>query len=170
MQDDGTHDDTKVRDAMGDQGIHGEAAQQVHPEEGASYSVVRYPAAKLPAQYLNLILSRWKRSLRHGNDYYKLIATDSYFAAYDWYLTRLLAEPGSTIRLAVLAKDPDVVLGFSVCRGDVLDYVHVHKDQRRLGIGSRLVPDDVAIVSHLTRTGLTIWGSKYPQWKFNPFV
>ncbi len=117
-----------------------------------------------------MIFSKWKRSLRHGNDYFKLIDSDAYYEIYDRYISRLLADPLSVIRLAVLTDDRDIVLGFSVCRRHVLDYVHVHKDHRRCGIGTRLVPRGTSEITHVTKTGLTIWGSKYPDWKFNPFA
>ncbi len=135
-----------------------------------AYLVVRYAAAHLPAEYRDLIYSRWKRSLRYGNDYFRLIKPDAYYAAYDSYIRGLLAQATADIRLAVLSDDHDVVLGFSVVRSNVLDYVHVHQHQRRMGIGRALVPEGIDTITHITKTGLTIWGSKFPQWAFNPFA
>lgn len=151
---------------MGHSAVFPEAAQQ----EGASYRVVRYAARNLPESFRNLILSRWKRSLRYGNDYFKLVKPDAYYCAYDHYINRILSQPEAAVRLAILNDDADVVLGFSVCRGSILDYVHVHEHQRRAGIGRILVPAGIDTITHLTKTGLTIWGSKYPQWAFNPFA
>ncbi len=76
------------------------------------------------------------------------------------------------MRLAVLSDDPDVVLGFSVSREDVLDYVYVHKDQRRLGIARKLLPPHFTTFSHITLTAMEIWhkNPKYKQLKFNPFA
>lgn len=137
-----------------------------------AYDVIAMPAKDLSNEVRNLILSRWLRSLRFGNDYFKLISPASYYANYDDFIQRLLAH--AWVRLAVLADDRDVVLGFSVYRhtleGGILDYVHVHKDQRRQGIARRLVPDATHTITHLTRTGLTLWGSKRPEWKFDPFA
>lgn len=151
---------------MGPSAVHTEAAQEGH----AAYRVIRYLAVGLPPQYRNLILSKWKRSLRYGNDYFKLSEPESFYSAYDLYISRLMGLPQTVVRLAVLAEDSDVVLGFSVSRGAVLDYVHVHQYVRRRGIGRSLVPHDIQEITHLTKTGLAIWGNKFPEWTFNPFA
>jgi GNAT superfamily N-acetyltransferase len=117
-----------------------------------------------------LIFSKWLRSLRYGNDYFKLIDPPAYYAAYHRFIQNILNHPDTSVRLAVLSDDADVVLGFSVSRGTILDYVHVHKDQRRQGIGRQLVPKGIDTITHLTRTGLSIWGSKMAGVKFNPFA
>lgn len=117
-----------------------------------------------------MIFSKWLRSLRYGNDFFKLIDPEAYYSRYEAMIQRILRAPETEVRLAVLSDDHDVVLGFSVSRGSALDYVHVHKIQRRQGIGKNLVPDGITTITHLTKTRLTIWGSKYGEWKFNPFV
>lgn len=132
--------------------------------------MIRYSSSTLPKTYLPLIHSHWKRSLRKGNDYFNLVKPDAYYSAYTAYIDRILDEPGTAVRMAVLAEDYDVVLGFAVTRGRILDYVYVQKDFRRVGIGSSLVPADIDTITHLTKTALTIWGSKYPGWTFNPFA
>ncbi len=136
----------------------------------ASYDIVSWPADLLPKSYWNMILSRWKRSLRHGNDFFKLNDPEAFSAAYDRHIDQILHQGDAMVRLAVLTEDHDVALGFAVFRGAVLDYVHVHKDQRRLGIGSKLVPEAIHTITHLTKTGLIIWANKYPKWKFNAFA
>jgi len=121
-----------------------------------------------PEQYHAYVCARWKRSLRYGNDYFRLIKPECFYAAYDIHLANLL--PDATIRLAVLAEDHDVCLGFSVSRGTVLDYVHVHKDYRGKGIGRKLVPEGIDTISNLTKSALAIWGTKCPRWSFNPYA
>jgi hypothetical protein len=71
----------------------------------------------------------------------------------------------------VLTDDPDVILGFSVYRRNVLDYVYVHKHHRRIGIATTLVPAGVDTITHVTKNALTIWGSheRARSWKFDPF-
>ena len=137
-----------------------------------AYDVIAIPADELSTELRNLILSRWMRSLRFGNDYFKLMVPQSFYDNYDRYILNTLAK--AWVRLAVLADDRDVVLGFAVFRhvmtGGILDYVHVHKDQRRQGIAKALVPSGTHTITHLTRTGLSIWGSKHPEWKFDPFA
>jgi hypothetical protein len=74
------------------------------------------------------------------------------------------------VRLAVLGDDSDVVLGFSCSRGDVLDYVHVHKDYRRNGIGCSLISEGIQTITHLTHNGMSFWTAVLPNTKFNPFL
>lgn len=151
---------------MGHEGLLAKATQQ----ESAAYRVIAMRGSDVRGELRNLVLSRWKRSLRYGNDYFRLVDPSAFYDAYNVYLDRLLSAAQTTVRVAVLAEDGDVVLGFSVSRGPVLDYVHVHKDQRRCAIARSLVPSNIHTITHVTKTGLTIWASKYPQWKFNPFA
>jgi GNAT superfamily N-acetyltransferase len=134
-----------------------------------TYSVSVCPREKLDP-FLPLIFSKWLRSLRYGNDYFRLIKAQAYYTAYHRYIQAVLNAEATQVRLAALTDDPDVVLGFSVSRGPILDYVHVHKDQRLQGIGKALVPKDITTITCLTRTALAIWGTKYPKLEFNPFA
>jgi GNAT superfamily N-acetyltransferase len=134
-----------------------------------SYQIISYPGNKLPEAYKPLVFSKWLRSLRYGNDYFKLMEPVSYYHSYHLFIEKLLANPSSVVRLAVLQDDYDVVLGFSVCRANVVDYLHVQRDYRRKGIGTALVPADTAIVTHLTRNGMSFWASRLPKAKFDPF-
>lgn len=136
----------------------------------STYSILSYPAKDLPPQYLNMILSKWLRSLKYGNDYYRLIDSAAYFAHYNNFILHLLKKPDTIVRLAVLTDDHDVVLGWSVHRGDVLDFIHVHKDMRKQGIGSSLLPKDIKTITHITTPAMFIWSSKYPHFIFNPFA
>lgn len=168
MQNDGTHDHQTLRDAVGHEGVLPQAAQQEDTQ--AAYRVVRYGGRHLPLGYVGFVHSRWKRSLRQGNDYFLLVRPGDYFDAYNRYLPRILESPECAVRLAVLADDPDVCVGFSVTRGKILDYVYVQSEFRRRGIAQHLVPKDIEVITHLTRTAMTIWGSKYKGWAFNPFA
>jgi hypothetical protein len=134
-----------------------------------SYTVLAFEGSHLPENYKALVYSKWMRSLRYGNSYFKLTSSDEYFAAYNRFIEGLLLSEGSKVRLAVLTNDPDVVLGFSVSRPDVLDYVHVQKDQRKQGIATSLTNFPFTFITHLTQDGLSIWGSKLKNVRFNPF-
>ncbi len=152
--------------------MDGEAAESVcGPEEApASFRVVRYSGISLPSDFENMVQSRWKRSLRYGNDYFKLVRPDAYYEAYDKYIGRILMRQETSIRVAVLSDAPDVALGFAVHRGKILDFVHVQRDMRRQGIARALVPANIDTITHLTKTGLAIWSNKCPSWGFNPFA
>ncbi len=140
--------------------------------ENPTYSVIAYPAKDLPNQYVSLIYSKWLRSLRFGNPLFKNIQSDEFYTHYHSFLEKLLSKPDSIVRLAILTDDPDVVLGFSVSREDVLDYVHVHRHLRRTGIGGKLIPHGVTTFSHITNTAMLIWrgNDKYKDLRFNPFA
>ncbi len=141
-------------------------------EESSSYSILAFPASKLPEQYLPLVYSKWLRSLRHGNPVFGKVPSDVYYEKYHKFIEHLMLKPDAIIRLAVLSDDHDVVLGFSVTREDVLDYVHVHKDHRKIGVAIALIPNSVTTFSHLTLTWLKIWQTRlrYKSLKFNPFA
>lgn len=136
----------------------------------SSYTVLSFPGPALPESYKDLIYAGWLKSYRFGNDYFKLIDPDHYYAMYPQYIARTLGLKDTTIRLGVLTDDRDVVLGFSVSRQNILDYIYVNKPYRRTGIGTKLLPENIDTFTHLTRTALTVWGSKYGKWKFKPFA
>jgi hypothetical protein len=171
MQGDNTVHNQKVRDVVGNKKVHATPAKQ---EGGvASYKILSISGPWTEwvlGPYINLIYSKWLRSFRYGNDYIKLTDSESYYVNYHRYITTLLQKPETTIRLAVLTDDADVVLGFSVSRGNILDYVHVHKDNRRIGIGTKLIPPGIDTFTHCTKTWLSIWNDKYKDWKFNLFA
>lgn len=139
-------------------------------KEKASYSIISFPAAKLPNQYRAMVLSKWLRSLRFGNPLFKKVDSDEYYKNYHIYIENLLSKPDSIVRLAVLSDDHDVVLGFAVSRENVLDYIHVQSDYRRIGIGTALLPSGVGVFTHITNVALAIWQNKYKKMRFNPFA
>lgn len=140
--------------------------------ENPTYSIVVFKSMELPSSYRPLIYSRWLRSLRHGNQLFKRISSNAFYENYHNYISNLLNKPDSVVRLAVLSDDHDVVLGFSVSREDVLDYVHVHTDYRKIGVATALVPSLMTTFTHLTALAIIIWqkNKKYKEWKFNPFA
>lgn len=94
----------------------------------------------------------------------------AYYNEYHRYIEALMVmRPDSAVKIAVLSDDHDVALGFAVHRDGILDYVHVHKDQRGQGIARHLVPGYIASVTHMTETGAQIWKQKKLNWVFNPF-
>lgn len=133
----------------------------------SSYTVVRYQSTALPEQYKGLVFSKWLRSLRYGNEYFKLIDQESYFRVYHKYIELVLSRLDCVVKLAVLSDNKDVVLGFSIMETEKLHYVHIHKDHRKQGI-ARSLCKGFNTITHITNDGLKVWG-KYPKIKFNPF-
>lgn len=138
-------------------------------KENSSYKVIAFKGIDLKNQFRNMIYSKWLRSLRHGNDYFKLIQSDIYYEVYQKYIDLILNRPSTIIRIAVLTDANDVALGFSVSEGSKLHYIHVHKDLRRQGIARSLVPFDIEVITHLTKMSMPIWSAKAPKAIFNPF-
>lgn len=146
--------------------------EEIKPIENPTYSVLVYPAADMPEQYRPMIMSRWLRSLRFGNPVFRKADSDTYYKHYNDFICNLMKKPDSKVRLAVLSDDHDVALGFSVSREDVLDYIHVQNDYRRIGIARKLLPEGLTTFSHITLTGTDIWpkNPNYKHLKFNPFA
>jgi GNAT superfamily N-acetyltransferase len=135
--------------------------------DNPTYSVVSYPAPLLPKQYTALIFSKWLRSFLYGNkDLQRKIDHHDYFKSYHKSIEEILEKPDATIRLAVLTDDPDVVLGFAVHRGTVLDYLYVHRDMRKQGIGTNLVPDIITGFTHMTNLVASIFAGS-TKYKFS---
>jgi len=119
--------------------------------------------------YKSLIFSRFLHSLRSGNYWFRKIDNRAYYTAYHQYLERLLSRQGCAVRVAVLTDDPDVAVGWSIARPNVLDYVFVKRDGRRQGIGRALLPESFAFVSNLTSLGELLREKHFPSVKFDPF-
>ncbi len=155
---------------MGAEGVHASAAWE---ESGvaSSFKILYRVASAVVGEKRNYIYSKWLRSLRYGNDFFRLSDPEHYWTAYQRFVGAILDNPETKLKMAVLSDDPDVILGFAVYRGTVLDYIYVHRDQRRQGIGKALLPEGIDTITHLTTTGLSIWGTnKYGNIKFNPFA
>ena len=142
------------------------------------YQIVSYSAHDLPQHYRPYIYSKWLRKLRYGNDYFQLIHSPAYYGTYRTYLNNILQTLNCVVRLALLPPekidDPEVVLGFSVARGNILDFVYVLNDMRRQGIGRKLVPAGIDTYTHITKDAIAVLahlaGGEIWKWKFNPFV
>jgi len=72
------------------------------------------------------------------------------------------------VKLAVLSDN--TVLGWSMIENQTLHYVWVKKEVQRQGIAKSLIPKDIEAITHLTNKGISVWVSKYPNVKFNPFI
>ncbi len=145
--------------------------QELHPEADAStYSILTFRGRGFPDQYLGLIIATWTKSLRHNNDWFRLITPRAYYESYRLVILNILSKPETEVRLAVLTEDPDVTFGYCVYRNNILDYVFVLADYRRHGIGKMLVPDSIDMYTHVTNLGRDLVQEKKLDWLFNPFL
>lgn len=115
----------------------------------------------------NFIMSTWLKGLRYGNDFFKSVASKPYFESYHGAIDKLLGSSDVRIQVSCLKEDPSVILGYSIARGEVLDWVYVKQDWRQIGIARSLVPEGVTTVSHWTTLGKKCMPK---TWKINPFV
>ncbi len=135
-----------------------------------TYSIITFAGKDLPTNYQALVFSAWLRSLRKGNASYKQIPSNAYYLCYHKFIENLLQKPGCIVKLAVLTEDHDIVLGFSVSREDVLDYIFVQPDQRGQKLSNVLIPSPMTAFTHMTNQWYTIWQSKYKECEFKPKV
>lgn len=135
-----------------------------------TFSVLDFHSPDFPDQYVGLVIATWLKSLRHSNDWFRLIDPHAYYAIYKNAIKSILANPDTHIRIAVLTEDKDVAFGYCVYRDKILDYVFVLADYRRQGIGRAILPRHIEIYTHLTKLGRELVKSKKPHWLFNPFV
>lgn len=138
-------------------------------KEIAAYVVLKFRGPNLPKEYLNYIKAKWMRSYRYNNDFIRLVDSDSYYSAYGPFLVSVILRPNASVRVAVLSGETDVALGFSVIENETLHYVFVHKDFRKNGIATKLIPTKISSFTHLTKKGLELWPTKLKEAKFNPF-
>lgn len=112
----------------------------------------------IPADF-KLICASWMHGLYHGN------SKDSWIAAipeeifnthYRNIIKSILELPGIRIRVAALKDDPDVILGYSVSKGETLHWIYVKHAWRKIGIGQDLYPEQTKYITHLTDTGRTL--------------
>lgn len=114
---------------------------------------------------LPLIYSTWLLGLYHGCEWFGRIKKDSFFKNYKRALEGLL--PRCQIKVAALADDPDVILGYVCFRGESLDWIFVKKAWRKMGIAKSLLPAGITNCTHLTKVGRSL---KPKEWTFDPFV
>jgi hypothetical protein len=117
---------------------------------------------------LPFIFSTWLKGLRFGNEWFGLIDSKIYFKVYHEVITAILSKPNVTVKIACLKEDPRVLVGYSVSSGGRLDWIHVKKAWRGIGIAKNLSPETITSVSHLTNVGRSIL-KKHQDVIFNPF-
>jgi len=118
----------------------------------------------------NFILATWLRGLYYGDSWFREIRKDIFMENYHKVIENILARPGVSVQVACLKDDPEVILGYSVSRGNTLDWVFIKAAWRGIGIAKSLLPKDLNVVTHLTKPGLSILKKKLPEVVFNPFA
>jgi len=127
--------------------------------------IVRPPCA----EDTSFIFATWLRGLRYGNELFELINPDVYFEFYHKVIQSILTNKNTTVAIACLKEDKDVILGYAVYSGTTLHWCHVKTAWRNIGIAKQLVPSNINTVSHLTKVGIGIL-KNHPAVQFNPFL
>lgn len=122
------------------------------------------------------LYTTWLNGLYYGSDTVKKffdvidISQNEFFEKYRKIIKIILSCESVKIRLAVLAKDPDIILGYSVSdiiQGEpTIHYVFVKEAWRKMGLARELVPKDIKRCTHLTKVGKSI---KPKEWVYSPF-
>jgi hypothetical protein len=100
-----------------------------------------------------MIYSSWLKGLRYGNSWFEQIEQESYFETYHRVINQILHKPDVQVRVACLKEDEDVILGYSVSEPQLLHWVFVKPDWRRIGLARDLVAKDITTVTHMTKLG-----------------
>lgn len=113
--------------------------------------------------------SYWFNGLKYGNTTFRLIPDHTYL---DWYgriINRLVDT--SKVKVACLQEDETVTVGFSVFdlispTETHLHWIYVKEKWRNNGIAKLLLPQNITVVTHLTKVGLAMLP---PNVQFKPY-
>lgn len=116
----------------------------------------------------HFILSTWLRGLYYGETLYSLMEKATFMELYKKVLDYLVTN--SYIQVMCLKEDPNIIIGYSVLSLDkkILHWLYVKKNFRNIGVATDLVPKDVKVVTHLTKSGIILLKRK--NMIYNPFL
>lgn len=119
---------------------------------------------------MNLILATWLRGLYYSDSWYSEIPKNIFMDQYHKIIKTILASPHTSVRVACLKEDPEVILGYAVLSNvhTAVHWVFCKKNWRGIGIAKDLVPNTVNSATHATKVGLGIMKKK--GYIFNPFL
>ena len=115
------------------------------------------------------IYASWLRGYRHGNDHVALIDNDAYFREQHKTIESILSDPATSVKIACLKDQPDVILGYCVHKLVRMDWIFIKKSWRGIGLAKDLIPKDIKCVSHLTKVGFSLL-RKQPNMRYNPYL
>jgi hypothetical protein len=111
------------------------------------------------------ITKTFTSGLYFGNDFFKEVPKEIFFNYFPILVNELLSV--SSVKVACLKEDPDVILGYSLFRGSRLHWIYVKQAWRKNGISKLLVPLEINTCTYLTKVGKSL---KPKEWIFNPFL
>lgn len=120
----------------------------------------------------NFVLSSFLRGMYHGDSWFSQIPRGIFMDNYKVVAEALFDDPKNLVVVACLPEDPNIILGYSILSADgtTLHWVYVKQTWRRRGIMTRIVPNTITKVSHLTELGSTLIKKLKKDVIFNPFL
>ncbi len=141
--------------------------QRTRQEDTDQAQMITYKANELPEIYKPLLFSNFLLSLKSGNDLFMRTDRDTYFKYYHAFIESLLERKTSKIKLAVLAREKELVFGWALMEPNILHYIFVPKIYRNNGISKLLLKgEEFETISHVTKDGEKIFSKK----TFNPWT
>lgn len=118
----------------------------------------------------HFIYSTFLRGLYYGDSWFSLIPKQIFMDNYKKVIEGLIFSPNTTINIACLKDDPNVILGYSITSADftTIHYVFVKTVWRKKGIAKSLLPHSPKEITHLTTLGKILM-PKFKDVIFNPF-
>lgn len=119
----------------------------------------------------NFILATFLRGLYYGDSWFSLIPKSIFMDNYKIVADNLMRSSRTTIKVACLKEDSDVILGYSILSSDfqTIHWCYVKSDWRKHGIARSLLPQFPTTITHLSSVGKSLM-SKFPTAIFNPFL
>lgn len=116
------------------------------------------------------IYATWIQGYQGGQKWFRKTPRKIFWEKYKPVIEILLKTQST--KIACLQKEPDVIIGYSVFKEDLVHWIHVKENWRKIGIAKDLLPANFSQVSHLTHVAYEILYTqrKYPHIIFNPFL
>lgn len=117
------------------------------------------------------IFATWLRCYRYSSAFAQHIQEPIFFRYHHAAIQRIL-ERGAEVRIAHLADDPSVILGYLVTEPGVVHFAYVKKAFRRHGIASDLF-HDLDVNSHVFTHWTRDWNhmlKRWPEATYNPYL
>lgn len=117
---------------------------------------------------MNFVYSTWLKGVYHGSDLLKNVKRAVYFENYPKYIAAVLARPTVEVKVAALAEDKDVILGYAVVQPGVVHWVYVKSAWRKQNVAKTLLAGyNIQESSSMTKIGASIMKKKKIQ--YNPW-
>lgn len=120
----------------------------------------------------NFVLKSFLLGIYYGDSWFSKIPKAIFMNNYKKVAAALFDNPRNMVVVACLPDDPSVILGYSIISGDglTLHWVYVKKDWRNRGIMTRILPQSINCVTHLTELGIILLKKSNKPITFNPFL